>query len=242
LLELNHHFDLAILDMQMPEMNGLELARAIRKIPGYQDLPLVVLSSIGISKEEADRAMVNFAAILSKPIKQLQLHDALAKVLGGRGDLVAQARTEQEQEVANNITNPTHSLRILLAEDNLVNQKVALHMLKRIGYEADVVMNGQEALDVLHRSVYDVVLMDLQMPKMDGLEATRRIIADLPAARRPQIVAMTANAMEGDRELCIATGMNDYITKPVKIEQLARVLSQCQPLATKQFAEQATFN
>jgi CheY-like chemotaxis protein len=242
LLELNHHFDLAILDMQMPEMNGLELARAIRKLPSYQDLPLVVLSSIGISKEEADRAMVNFAAILSKPIKQLQLHDALAKVLGGRGDLVAQARTEQEQEVANNITNPTHSLRILLAEDNLVNQKVALHMLKRIGYEADVVMNGQEALDVLHRSVYDVVLMDLQMPKMDGLEATRRIIADLPAARRPRIVAMTANAMEGDRELCMATGMNDYITKPVKIEQLAQVLSQCQPIATKQFAEQAKFN
>jgi CheY-like chemotaxis protein len=86
------------------------------------------------------------------------------------------------------------------------------------------------------------VLMDLQMPKMDGLEATRRIIADLPAARRPQIVAMTANAMEGDRELCIATGMNDYITKPVKIEQLAQVLSQCQPLATRQFAEQAKFN
>ncbi len=242
LLELNHHFDLAILDMQMPEMNGLELARAIRQLPGYQDLPLVVLSSIGISKEEADRAMVNFAAILSKPIKQLQLHDALAKVLGGRGDLVAQARTEQEQEVSNNITNPTHSLRILLAEDNLVNQKVALHMLKRIGYAADVVMNGQEALDMLHRSVYDVVLMDLQMPKMDGLEATRRIITDLPAARRPQIVAMTANAMEGDRELCIATGMHDYITKPVKIEQLARVLSQCQPLTTKQFAEQAKFN
>jgi CheY-like chemotaxis protein len=242
LLELNHHFDLAILDMQMPEMNGLELARAIRQLSGYQDLPLVVLSSIGISKEEADRAMVNFAAILSKPIKQLQLHDALATVLGGRGDLVAQARTEQEQEVANNITNPTHPLRILLAEDNLVNQKVALHMLKRIGYAADVVMNGQEALDLLHGSVYDVVLMDLQMPKMDGLEATRRIIADLPAARRPQIVAMTANAMEGDRELCIATGMNDYITKPVKIEQLARVLSQCQPLATKKLAEQATFN
>jgi CheY-like chemotaxis protein len=242
LLELNHHFDLAILDMQMPEMNGLELAQAIRRLPNYQDLPLVVLSSLGITKEEADRAMVNFAAILSKPIKQLQLHDALAKVLGGRGDLVAQARTEQEQEAANNISNPTHSLRILLAEDNLVNQKVALHMLKRIGYEADVVMNGQEALDLLQRSVYDVVLMDLQMPKMDGLEATRRIIMDLPATQRPKIVAMTANAMEGDRELCIATGMNDYITKPVKIEELAQVLSQYQPLSTKQLAGQATFN
>jgi CheY-like chemotaxis protein len=242
LLELNNHFDLAILDMQMPEMNGLELARAIRQLPRYQDLPLVVLSSLGISKEEADRAMVNFAAILSKPIKQLQLHDALARVLGGQGNLVAQARTEQEQGVANSITNPTHSLRILLAEDNLVNQKVALHMLKRIGYEADVVMNGLEALETLHQSVYDVVLMDLQMPKMDGLEATRRIIGDFPAARRPQIIAMTANAMEGDRELCIATGMHDYITKPVKIEQLARVLGQCRPIGNSQLLEQATFN
>jgi CheY-like chemotaxis protein len=242
LLELHNHFDLAILDMQMPEMNGLELGRAIRQLPGYQDLPLVVLSSLGISREEADRAMVNFAAILSKPIKQLQLHDALARVLGGKGNLVAKARTEQEQEAANSITNPTHSLRILLAEDNLVNQKVALHMLKRIGYEANVVMNGLEALEILRESIYDVVLMDLQMPKMDGLEATRRIIADFPAARRPQIIAMTANAMEGDREICLAAGMYDYITKPVKIEQLARVLCQCRPIGNSQLEEQATFN
>jgi CheY-like chemotaxis protein/nitrogen-specific signal transduction histidine kinase len=242
LLELNHHFDLAILDMQMPEMNGLELAQAIRKMPSYTDMPLVVLSSLGISKEEADRAMVNFAAILSKPIKQLQLHDALAKVLGGRGDLVEQARTELEQEMANSITNATHPLRILLAEDNLVNQKVAIHMLKRIGYKADVVMNGLEAIEVLEKSIYDVVLMDLQMPKMDGIEATRRIIADFPAVRRPQIIAMTANAMEGDRETCLAAGMNDYITKPVKIEQLAHVLSQCQPLSKPSLADSATLN
>jgi CheY-like chemotaxis protein len=122
----------------------------------------------------------------------------------------------------------------------LVNQKVAIHMLKKIGYQADVAMNGLEAIEILQKSIYDVVLMDLQMPKMDGIEATRHIISRFPPERRPQIVAMTANAMEGDREICLAAGMNDYITKPINIEQLAKALSHCHPISSR--ASHATLN
>jgi CheY-like chemotaxis protein len=235
-LERQEPFDLAVLDMQMPEMDGIELATRIRQMAFYRHLPLVVLSSLGVSKIDAGK--VNFAAILSKPIKQLQLHDVLAKVLGGRSDLMEQVRNEQEN--ASKIPDPSHSLRILLAEDNLVNQKVAIHMLKKIGYQADVVMNGLEAIETLQKSIYDVVLMDLQMPKMDGIEATRHIISRFPPERRPQIVAMTANAMEGDREICLAAGMNDYITKPINIEKLAKALSNCRPITDR--ASHATLN
>jgi CheY-like chemotaxis protein/nitrogen-specific signal transduction histidine kinase len=236
LLERQESFDLAILDMQMPGMDGVELAKRIRQISECAKLPLVVLSSLGVTKIEA--AAVEFAAILSKPIKQIQLHDALSKVLGGQSDLMERFRSEQE--ATNRIPDPSHSLRILLAEDNLVNQKVATHMLKKIGYQADVVMNGLEAIEILQQSIYDVILMDLQMPKMDGIEATRHIISHFPAEQRPQIIAMTANAMEGDREICLAAGMNDYITKPIKIEQLAQALSRCQPLDSR--LTNATFN
>jgi CheY-like chemotaxis protein/nitrogen-specific signal transduction histidine kinase len=235
-LERQEPFDLAVLDMQMPEMDGIELATKIRQMAVYRHLPLVVLSSLGVSK--IDAVKVDFAAILSKPIKQLQLHDVLAKVLGGRSDLMEQVRSEQEN--VSKIPDPSHSLRILLAEDNLVNQKVAIHMLKKIGYQADVVMNGLEAIETLQKSIYDVVLMDLQMPKMDGIEATRHIISRFPPERRPQIVAMTANAMEGDREICLAAGMNDYITKPINIEQLAKALSNCRPISSR--ASHATLN
>jgi CheY-like chemotaxis protein len=225
LLQLHNHFDLAVLDMQMPAMDGLELAQRITQIPQYQNLPLVVLSSLGVSRIEAEQAQVKFAAVLSKPIKQFQLHDALVQVLSNLPVV------SKDHNVAKEVTVPENPLRILLAEDNLVNQKVALHMLKRLGYRADTVMNGLEAVELLQQSNYDVVLMDLQMPKLDGLEATRRIITEFPLERRPHIIAMTANAMEGDRETCMAVGMNDYITKPVKIEQLALALKQCQSLA-----------
>jgi CheY-like chemotaxis protein len=235
-LERQEPFDLAVLDMQMPEMDGLELATRIRQISIYRKLPLIVLSSLGVSKIDAGK--IDFAAILSKPIKQLQLHDVLSKVLGGQSDLMERVRNEQE--AASRLPDPSCSLRILLAEDNLVNQKVAIHMLKKIGYQADVVMNGLEAIETLQKSIYDVVLMDLQMPKMDGIEATRHIISRFPPERRPQIVAMTANAMEGDREICLAAGMNDYITKPINIEQLAKALSRCRPLSTR--ASNATLN
>ena len=114
---------------------------------------------------------------------------------------------------------------LMLAEDNVVNQKLALRLLQQMGYRADLASNGIEAIECVQRQPYDVVLMDVQMPEMDGLEATRRICAELPAAGRPRIVAMTANAMQGDREMCIAAGMDDYLTKPIRVDQLVEALN-----------------
>jgi CheY-like chemotaxis protein len=119
-----------------------------------------------------------------------------------------------------------HPLRILLAEDNVVNQKLALRLLQQMGYRADVASNGIEAIESIERQAYDVVLMDVQMPEMDGLEASRRIVARWTTRERPRIVAMTANAMQGDREECLAAGMDDYITKPIRVEHLVTVLTQ----------------
>jgi CheY-like chemotaxis protein len=235
LLNLRGHFDLAILDMQMPEMDGLTLAKQIRKFAEYRTLPLIMLSSLSISRTELESAQVDFAAVLNKPIKQSQLQDVLARILGEySGQLTA-----THQKAASNYDRyqAEFPLRILLAEDNLVNQKVAMHMLQRIGYQADVAMNGLEVLELLQKNPYDVILMDLQMPKMDGLEATRRILTDFPAHQCPTIIAMTANALEGDRQQCLAVGMHDYVTKPVKLEQLAQALSKCQPLLAKELVK-----
>jgi CheY-like chemotaxis protein/nitrogen-specific signal transduction histidine kinase len=225
LLNLRGHFDLAILDMYMPEMDGLELAQKIREFPEYQQLPLVMLSSLSISRSEIEASQVDFAATLNKPIKQFQLQEVLTHILGNNAK-----QSLAVPKVKHNFDKATFPLRILLAEDNLVNQKVAIHMLKRIGYQADIVMNGLEVIERLQHHDYDVILMDLQMPKMDGMEATRRILSDFPGHRCPTIIAMTANALEGDRQECLDAGMHDYVTKPVKIEQLAHALSQCQPL------------
>jgi len=126
-------------------------------------------------------------------------------------------------------TASRHPLRILLAEDNLVNQKLALRLLSQMGYSADVVVNGQLAIEAVERQTYDLVLMDVQMPEMDGLEASRRITAKHPPARRPRIIAMTANAMQGDREACLAAGMDDYVTKPIRVDALVEALQQTLP-------------
>jgi CheY-like chemotaxis protein/nitrogen-specific signal transduction histidine kinase len=228
LLNLRGHFDLAILDMRMPGMNGLELAQKIREFPEYQTLPLVMLSSLSISRIEIAASQVDFAATLNKPIKQFQLQDVLTNILSKNS---AQPIVNAKIKKSNYKLEPAaFPLRILLAEDNLVNQKVAIHMLKRIGYQADIAMNGVEVIERLQDHDYDVILMDLQMPQMDGIEATKRILAEFPGHRCPTIIAMTANALEGDRQECLDAGMHDYVTKPVKIEQLAHALSQCQPL------------
>jgi CheY-like chemotaxis protein len=121
-------------------------------------------------------------------------------------------------------------LRILLAEDNLVNQKLALRLLAKMGYRADVAADGLEAIQALERQPYDVILMDVQMPEMDGLEATRRICERWPVGVRPRIIAMTANAMQGDREICLAAGMDDYVSKPIRVNELIQVLECCKKL------------
>jgi CheY-like chemotaxis protein len=225
-LHQGERFDLAILDMQMPEMDGLTLAAEINKLPNCQELPLVMLTSIG-KPETSDKSLKrHFAAFLTKPIKQSQLYDILIQVLVGQPIKVRPSESPGAQidpQMAERLP-----LRILLAEDNMVNQQVALQLLQRMGYRADVAANGLEVLEALSRQSYDVVLMDVQMPEMDGLAATRRICQDFPQAQRPRIIAMTANAMLGDREMCLEAGMDDYISKPIRVEEVVRALSLCQ--------------
>jgi GAF domain-containing protein/DNA-binding response OmpR family regulator len=241
-------FDAAILDVNMPEMDGITLATEIRKHRDEKALPLLMFSSLGRRETGADG--VNFAAYLTKPLKQSQLFDALVTVFAAgepatKTRPAVSAKLRIDPEMAARLP-----LRILLAEDNAVNQKLALRLLSQMGYRADLAGNGLEVIAAVERQRYDVVLMDVQMPEMDGLEATRRI-RDLPGNppglrpsttfrgasqdpagfKQPRIIAMTANAMQGDREMCLAAGMDDYISKPIRIEELIGALSQCQPIA-----------
>jgi CheY-like chemotaxis protein len=225
-LEQGEIFDVAILDMQMPEMDGLTLAEKIHQHPNCLNLPLLMLTSIGKIDVSAEVITTHFINCLSKPIKQSQLYELLTHALG-----TTQIRPNQNSSKAaySNINlAETLPLRILLAEDNLVNQKVALLILQRMGYRADVAANGLEVLEALHRQSYDVVLMDVQMPEMDGLETTRHICQEWETDSRPRIIAMTANAMQGDREECINAGMNDYISKPIHRGELEAALRKCE--------------
>jgi CheY-like chemotaxis protein len=175
----------------------------------------VLYTSLG-GGEEVDPV---FAAVLAKPVKQSQLFDVLVSLLGSGA--IERAAVDEEGAAA---LGERHPLRILLAEDNNVNQQLALLLLESMGYRADVAANGAEAVEAVNRLPYDLVLMDVQMPEMDGLEATRRIRTDGPSTQ-PRIVAMTANAMQGDREACLAAGMDDYLAKPIKPEALAAALA-----------------
>lgn len=218
LLAAGERFDLAILDQHMPEMDGLTLATYIRQHSQGARLPLVMLSSLVTNPSTAKE--FDFASLLTKPVKQAQLHRALMGVLSPHTPAAEPAPAERLAEgMAQRLP-----LRILLAEDNVVNQKVALYMLARLGYRADVAANGVEVLVSLQRQRYDVVLMDVQMPEMDGLEATRLICTQWPVEQRPYIIAMTANALAGDAERCLAAGMDAYISKPVQLEKLMAAL------------------
>jgi signal transduction histidine kinase/CheY-like chemotaxis protein/HPt (histidine-containing phosphotransfer) domain-containing protein len=218
-------FDVGILDMHMPEMDGVALALAIRECLAGAPLPLILFTSLGRREARAEEA--GFAAYLNKPIKPSQLFDALVSVLAEQPVHIPQrraARNELDPEMA-----ARHPLRILLAEDNVVNQKVAIRILGQMGYRADVAANGLEAIEAVERQTYDVVLMDVQMPELDGFEASREINRRWPGEHRPRLVAMTANAMEGDRELCTAAGMDDYVAKPIRVEELVAALGRCRP-------------
>jgi len=209
-------FDLAILDMHMPGMDGVQLATRIRE--ASHTLPLVLFTSLG--RQENTSGL--FAASLAKPLHQSQLFDTLVTLLAGERATAAAPSVAKPKLDAG--LAERHPLRILLAEDNVVNQKLALRLLQQMGYRADVAGNGIEAIECIERQPYDVVLMDVQMPEMDGLEASRRITAKWAPGERPRIVAMTANAMQGDREECLAAGMDDYVTKPIRVDALVAAL------------------
>ena len=219
LIDSGETFDVAIVDMQMPGMDGVMFGREVRKRGGSEKLPMILLSPIGLRNDLPEGL---FVIGLTKPAKASQIFDAIGKIFPWQEDRPKSPHAPDPTAAAPAAAIPTRSERILLAEDNVVNQRVALYMLTRLGYLTDVAVNGVEALEAVRRQSYDIVLMDVQMPKMDGLEATRNIMKEFPERKdRPWIIALTANAMLGDRELCLHAGMDDYISKPLKLSELS---------------------
>jgi CheY-like chemotaxis protein/HPt (histidine-containing phosphotransfer) domain-containing protein len=228
-LRAGENFDLAILDMQMPGMDGLMLAGEIRKLPGAMMMPLVLLTSMGVRSDHPDYASASFASCLTKPIKPAQLQEALVRVISGsKPPPRTPASTKLDPALAKRLP-----LRVLLCDDNVINQKVALRLLQQMGYRADLAADGVQALAALDKQPYDLIFMDVMMPEMGGLEATRVIRerqaqpSRFPYYKTPIIiVAMTANAMQGDREKCIASGMDDYLAKPVRLEDIRAIVER----------------
>jgi CheY-like chemotaxis protein len=229
ILRAGEKFDLAILDMQMPGMDGLMLAEEIRKLPQGAALPLVLLTSMGVRTDSPEFSRVKFASCLTKPIKPAQLHEILLRVVSG-------AKLEHKP-VPTSKLDPHMAqrlpLRVLLCDDNVINQKVAMRLLQQMGYKADQAGNGLEALAALDKQPYDLVFMDVMMPEMGGLEASKIIRerqkkrGQHPTYKSPIIiVAMTASAMQGDREKCLQAGMDDYIAKPVRLEDVRAIVER----------------
>ena len=214
-----HNYDVAILDMQMPEMDGIMLAREIRKKFTKDHLPLIMLTSIGFNSK-ADELRKLFSYYVNKPIKHSQLAEILLKV-------IAPVKKQMEVNVKNyeNLSEISKKFpfKILIAEDNLINQKLIRNIIELLGYKADIAANGIEAIEALKRKNYDLIFMDIQMPEMNGYEATS-IIVNRMKEDRPIIIALTANAMQGDREKCFEVGMDDYLTKPLKVDDLIRII------------------
>jgi len=206
-------FDLAIVDRQVQDMDGLDLAREIH----MQDksLPIILITTLGDCDLKRDKSPAS--EILVKPIKPSQLYDAVKNIFKVPG--------EHEEARTGHSASSESPVRVLLAEDNPVNQKVTLKMLERLGYHADVASNGLEVLEALERQHYDIILMDIQMPEMDGLEATRAIRQRFPPEEQPKIIAITAYALAGDKERCLNAGMDGYISKPVRIEDLKELMA-----------------
>jgi two-component system sensor histidine kinase/response regulator len=231
-------YDIALLDMQMPEMDGLTLARAIKADPAISRTHLVILTSLGQVLGTSELRAIGIDASLVKPVKQSRLFDCLVDVIGHAASEAIFTQAEAPSDVELPVNPNLPKVRILLAEDNRVNQKVALGQLRKLGCTAHAVANGLEAIESLREAPYDVILMDCQMPEMDGYEATqfirkheRESAESNGTAARVHIIAMTANAMLGDREKCIAAGMDDYVTKPVRLSDLQAALERWNPSA-----------
>ncbi len=218
-------FDMALVDYEMPGMNGVELARRLKELGLISGMRVILSTSSGISQREILGDMENnpFDAFLTKPTKSDHLKEIVARLVGGAPSTSARRPTLAiETTLA-----ARRPLRILVAEDNVINQKVAIRLLERMGYRADVASNGLEALEAVHRQHYDVVLMDVQMPEMDGLEAARRIRSELRAPERPRLIALTANVLTGDKQACLEAGMDDYLAKPLDLVHLRDALLRC---------------
>lgn len=221
-LELLSHgagIDLVLAEMQMPEMNGMELSLAIRK--KHPQLPIILMSTIG--DESSKKYPELFSSVVTKPIRHSILSQHMLSALLNKGDVSAVNMAPAKPKLTTDFSKK-YPLRILIAEDNRMNQKLAMRILGKLGYDPDIAENGKEVLEEVSKRNYDLILMDVQMPEMDGLEATRMIRVCLE--NQPVIIAMTANAMQGDREECLKNGMDDYISKPVNLEELVIMLEK----------------
>jgi CheY-like chemotaxis protein len=226
---------LAILDFMMPGMDGFELARRIKSDPEIAAVNLVMLTSFGKRGHGAAARQAGVAAYLTKPVRQSQLFDCLANVINAAPTAPAQNVSPSVKLVTRHTLKESATMSrklILLAEDNVVNQKVALRQLLKLGYRADAVANGRETLEALARIPYDLVLMDCQMPGLDGYAATRELRRREGTQHHTLVIAVTAYAMPADRQKCLDAGMDDYVAKPVLIENLERVLRKYLPGAS----------
>ncbi|QQS37703.1 MAG: response regulator [Ignavibacteriales bacterium] len=213
-------YDAAILDFQLPEMDGIELTAEIRKIKNRKNLPIIILTSIGKRNVVSDYEYLNLTAFLSKPIKHAQLFDTLLDAVSKK-ETAFFSKTDLKKVV--DVSDLT-KLKILLADDNVVNQKVGLRILEKLGFDADVVVNGKEAVDAACRNKYDIVFMDIQMPEMNGFEATKMIRTKLGENQPPVIIAMTANTLDDEKNILHNSGMNDFIGKPIRTDELQKCL------------------
>lgn len=240
-VENNDPFPIAIIDMYMPGINGERLGQLIKDNPKIKETRLMLLSSVGKRGDAARLEKLGFSAYLTKPIKRRQLYKCLLTLLGlqttpspGQKNRMITRHTISEDQRS--------SIRILLAEDNMVNRKLVLKILENLGYQSEVAVNGLEALERLKSAVYDLVLMDVQMPEMDGLTVTRKFrhLENRPCPERldrtpgiTPIIAMTANALKGDKEKCLEAGMNDYITKPIRMKEMVEVIERWLALSAR---------
>jgi len=218
-------FEAAFVDMQMPKMDGATLGKQVKADEKLRDLPLIMVSSIGERGDAARFETIGFAAFLAKPVKQSTLYNCLLSVLG-MSKMVAGGKSGKIITRHTLAESKRHGIRILIVEDNPVNQMLALKMLEKLGCWVKAVNNGAEALSELEQNRYDLVFMDCQMPVLNGYETTREIRASTGKYKDIPIVAMTANAMKGDREKCLEAGMNDYITKPINLKMITELINK----------------
>jgi PAS domain S-box-containing protein len=217
-------YHLGIIDQQMPDMDALTLARTIKADPAIADTRLILLASFGKRVSLGELHASGFTNCCFKPVRQSSLFDCLANAMGEA--LAKLPRANSKQQCPSLFIPPRRNARVLIAEDNRVNQLVALGQLKQLGYTADTASNGRAALNALEHGQYEIILMDCQMPELDGYETTRSIRARKGSFQQPYIIAMTAHAMTGDSEKCLAAGMDDYVSKPVVLEMLAAALAR----------------
>ncbi|MEO6547427.1 MAG: two-component regulator propeller domain-containing protein [Ferruginibacter sp.] len=233
LLATGKHFDLMLTDMQMPDMDGCELSGQVQRL--YPKLPIILLSSVGDERNKQYPGL--FKSILTKPIKQEMLCKLLINELRGGAKPLSMGNEPAKLKLSVEFAKE-HPLRILVAEDNLANQKLTLKILSKLGFQADLAENGRRAFDMADLQEYDIILMDVQMPEMDGLEATRTIREQLEI--QPVIVAMTANVMKEDRDECLNAGMNDFVSKPVRLEEVVNVLAKWSNINKEKAAREST--